>query len=1066
MHCPRCGGVTRPGSRFCTGCGSPVAPVIMPSNSTAAVVAAGSRHYELASVRRRFAALLIDGAPGTFVFYAVFFALLAATGGSDDDPEPRSASLLLGGWLLSFYVALWLWEALGWTPGKRALGLRVIREDGARPGWLHGLVRGGGRVLSTCPVYLGYLWALGDARKRTWHDRMARTLVVRAGEGFRFEPATPPDPPPAAIGDDDDEAWIGAALSGALPPPGAPRPGEAGGRLRTQRPHAAWIALSSLVVVVGIGSSLLFWGGAFPGASFAFDWQWPGEFRARHPLPSEEELAAATPTLAAADGCTGVGRQVCLVPVGGEPQPSLEPLADYYAATLDLSIEVLPRIGLSGEAAGELIDRARDQLNGAGVIDLMRRTYPELWAEPGVTLIGITDHDLFSSTSAHLRYVFAGRSQRSIGGGFAIVSTARFDPAAYIPLFGAKPPQGFAETTESRLRRAVTKQIGLLHVGLEPSGEPTSAVYCCPNSIDDLDSMSPRLDFGPSPPPPRSGPAEAGWFEAEQMALHVQELASGLAGSLLPTTPLPGGAPAEASSLPTWTLAASDLGPGASVSYEGFSEHPDAVAAYTRAFRGSVAPSDARDGLAYSSVSAHALLYNGAEAATEAAERMWGAFTEEFDDQLQQSGLVAYDRPPTSGDVQGTSAWSFPYYVKVVEVRAAPEESQLPPEAAHAPNLVFVGFAWAPVGPAVVSVASVARVPGGRGGITSADPWHPLIRTFEQRVREALRASLVEPSDGSPAATPVLTICDGHSRAAPCALAHPVESSGAYRSEPVLWGLPALEVCVELLDSPRSQEPLTVRLASDDPLTPAPPAELEFTVESSSGECGRISVETYVTGRTTRSVLEVGALADAEWRLSLRERFAAMTPDRGTSDVYTGEGLGSTAWFYVDAPFWQACWQLVPIPPAARANERPDQPRGTDGRLQVTGYGFDGGSRLVRHDWDDLVEGDSDCAVMPTGGIVSVSIGAYGRGAPWRVRIEPLDGTPPYEVREAATWSDLADQMQIDVETLAAANAALYALDDELVHGEAELVVPAEAPVEVRDCNGLPVGPGLNGYRT
>jgi uncharacterized RDD family membrane protein YckC len=35
-------------------------------------------------------------------------------------------------------------------------------------------------LVSAFALLIGYLWMLGDARKQTWHDKVANTLVVRA----------------------------------------------------------------------------------------------------------------------------------------------------------------------------------------------------------------------------------------------------------------------------------------------------------------------------------------------------------------------------------------------------------------------------------------------------------------------------------------------------------------------------------------------------------------------------------------------------------------------------------------------------------------------------------------------------------------------------------------------------------------------------------------------------------------------------------------------------------------------------------------------------------------------
>lgn len=70
--------------------------------------------------------------------------------------------------------------AEGGTPGKRMLGLRVVRLDGARPGvWRAFLRELVGRPLSTIPLWLGYLWMLDHPVRQTWHDRISDTIVVR-----------------------------------------------------------------------------------------------------------------------------------------------------------------------------------------------------------------------------------------------------------------------------------------------------------------------------------------------------------------------------------------------------------------------------------------------------------------------------------------------------------------------------------------------------------------------------------------------------------------------------------------------------------------------------------------------------------------------------------------------------------------------------------------------------------------------------------------------------------------------------------------------------------------------
>jgi uncharacterized RDD family membrane protein YckC len=69
------------------------------------------------------------------------------------------------------------WCAIGQTPGKWLMGIRVVSLGGARVSIWRGVVRHVGYLVSALPCYLGFAWILGPAR-RGWHDHLARTEVV------------------------------------------------------------------------------------------------------------------------------------------------------------------------------------------------------------------------------------------------------------------------------------------------------------------------------------------------------------------------------------------------------------------------------------------------------------------------------------------------------------------------------------------------------------------------------------------------------------------------------------------------------------------------------------------------------------------------------------------------------------------------------------------------------------------------------------------------------------------------------------------------------------------------
>lgn len=69
--------------------------------------------------------------------------------------------------------------ALGATPGKQILGLRVVREDGSALGFPRACLRYAAALLSSASFGIGYLLAAIPPEKRALHDVLARTRVVR-----------------------------------------------------------------------------------------------------------------------------------------------------------------------------------------------------------------------------------------------------------------------------------------------------------------------------------------------------------------------------------------------------------------------------------------------------------------------------------------------------------------------------------------------------------------------------------------------------------------------------------------------------------------------------------------------------------------------------------------------------------------------------------------------------------------------------------------------------------------------------------------------------------------------
>lgn len=72
-------------------------------------------------------------------------------------------------------VGLW-----GTTLGKKVCGLKVIKADGTKPSFGRACGRAGAELVSSLVCNIGYLIAGFDVEKRTLHDHMCDTRVVKA----------------------------------------------------------------------------------------------------------------------------------------------------------------------------------------------------------------------------------------------------------------------------------------------------------------------------------------------------------------------------------------------------------------------------------------------------------------------------------------------------------------------------------------------------------------------------------------------------------------------------------------------------------------------------------------------------------------------------------------------------------------------------------------------------------------------------------------------------------------------------------------------------------------------
>lgn len=77
-------------------------------------------------------------------------------------------------------IVLIFWIYKSATPGKLITGLQIVdAKTGKKPTFLQFFIRYLGYFLSSLLFCLGFLWVAIDNKKQGFHDKLARTVVIR-----------------------------------------------------------------------------------------------------------------------------------------------------------------------------------------------------------------------------------------------------------------------------------------------------------------------------------------------------------------------------------------------------------------------------------------------------------------------------------------------------------------------------------------------------------------------------------------------------------------------------------------------------------------------------------------------------------------------------------------------------------------------------------------------------------------------------------------------------------------------------------------------------------------------
>lgn len=140
---------------------------------------------EYAGFWMRLGAYLIDGlilnAVGWIIW--IFFGLIIAAVAAGDEPAGGAVvAIWLIAWLITvavsiaYLVCFWQWR--GQTPGKMALGIKIIKTDGSALDWGTALLRFLGYIICWITLGLLFLWVAFDGRKQGVQDKIPETYVI------------------------------------------------------------------------------------------------------------------------------------------------------------------------------------------------------------------------------------------------------------------------------------------------------------------------------------------------------------------------------------------------------------------------------------------------------------------------------------------------------------------------------------------------------------------------------------------------------------------------------------------------------------------------------------------------------------------------------------------------------------------------------------------------------------------------------------------------------------------------------------------------------------------------
>jgi len=127
-------------------------------------------------------AYLIDKTVLSIVGLLFFFASRVAQGGGVPLFQNFLMTLILmccAGLIIEAAYFTYFYGYTGQTIGKMVCGLKVVSTEGGLIGYRRAFLRWIGYQISFYIFFFGFFWIALDPNKQGWHDKIARTFVIK-----------------------------------------------------------------------------------------------------------------------------------------------------------------------------------------------------------------------------------------------------------------------------------------------------------------------------------------------------------------------------------------------------------------------------------------------------------------------------------------------------------------------------------------------------------------------------------------------------------------------------------------------------------------------------------------------------------------------------------------------------------------------------------------------------------------------------------------------------------------------------------------------------------------------